>query len=189
MTALPAHPNTRGIPGLGWVDHVAFTVPDLDAATAFFTDALGAEELYRSTRGPDPEFMPLHFGVPEDAHLKLAMLRMPPNLNIELFQWWSEDRSLTFPRASDAGGHHLGFVVDDVDDVVTAINRHPDVDILGHRKEVAGDSPTVAGNRWVYARTSWGLILEFVDRSRVHSPPRLVGPDDWQTPSTSETPA
>jgi catechol 2,3-dioxygenase-like lactoylglutathione lyase family enzyme len=186
------NPNPGRLPGLQYVDHVAFTVPDLDDATRLFTVLFGAEELYRSTRGPDVAVMPEHFGVPADAHLELRMLRLPPNLNVELFQWWSEDRSPVFPRASDAGGHHLCFVVDDVDDVVDAIADLRGIEILGARKEVAGDSPAVAGNRWVYARTSWGLILEFVDRSRVVDPPRLVGPQDWHTHSiskTSETPS
>jgi catechol 2,3-dioxygenase-like lactoylglutathione lyase family enzyme len=185
-------PNTPRLPGLQYVDHVAFTVPDLDDATRLFTVLLGAELLYESTRGPDAAVMPEHFGVPDDAHLKLRMLRLPPNLNVELFQWWSADRSPIFPRASDAGGHHLCFVVNDVDDVVTAISHVNDIEILGARKEVAGDSPAVAGNRWVYARTSWGLILEFVDRSRVANPPHLVGPHDWHahaTSTTSETPS
>ncbi|WP_129660804.1 VOC family protein [Rothia halotolerans] len=167
------------LPGIRWVDHVAFTVPDLEAATKLFTELLGGEELYRSTRGPDAAFMPLHFGVPEDAHLELRMLRLPPNLNVELFQWWSSDQAPSFPRPSDAGGHHLAFVVEDVDEVVAAIEDHSCVKVLGHRKEVAGDSPSVAGNRWVYARTDWGLVLEFVDRSRVINPPHLVGPADW----------
>ena len=48
--------------------------------------------------------------------------------------------------------------------------------MLGERKEVAGDSPRVAGNRWTYFITPWGLLMEIVDRSRVASPPRLVGP-------------
>lgn len=180
-------PNASRLPGLQYVDHVAFTVPDLDEASNLFSDLLGAEELYRSTRGPDAAVMPEHFGVPEDAHLELRMFRLPPNLNVELFQWWSADRSLVFPRASDAGGHHLCFVVDDVDAVVSTIAHLKGIAILGQRKEVAGDSPAVAGNRWVYARTSWGLILEFVDRSRVADPPHLVGPDDWHTFSTSKT--
>ncbi|EKT78295.1 glyoxalase/bleomycin resistance protein/dioxygenase [Rhodococcus opacus M213] len=182
--------NSTPLPGLRWVDHVAFTVPDLDDATRLFTDLLGAEELYRSTRGPDAALMPEHFAVPEDAHLELRMLRLPPNLNVELFQWWSDDRSTNFPRPSDAGGHHLCFVVDDVDDVIKAIKQHPSIRVLGSRKEVAGDSP-VAGNRWVYAQTTWGLVLEFVDRSRVVHPPRFVGPDEWRPnaiPSTSEVP-
>jgi catechol 2,3-dioxygenase-like lactoylglutathione lyase family enzyme len=177
--------TTDRLPGIQHVDHVAFTVPDLDEASRLFTELLGAEELYRSARGPDPLTMPEHFGVPADAHLELRMFRLPPNLNIELFQWWSDDRSPTFPRASDAGGHHLCFVVDDVDDVVDAIAGQASVEVLGHRKEVAGDSPAVAGNRWVYARTDWGLILEFVDRSRVTDPPNLVGPHDWHHHSTT----
>ncbi|QLD12784.1 VOC family protein [Microbacterium oleivorans] len=180
-------PLSPGLPGLQYVDHVAFTVPDLDDATRLFTVLLGAEVLYESTRGPDAAVMPEHFGVPADAHLKLRMLRLPPNLNVELFQWWSEDRSPVFPRASDAGGHHLCFVVNDVDDVVAAIGDLPGIDVLGARKEVAGDSPAVAGNRWVYARTSWGLILEFVDRSRVADPPHLVGPADWHAHTPSIT--
>ena len=177
MTQTPSR-----LPGLQYVDHVAFTVPDLDEATQVFTVLFGAELLYESRRGPDAAIMPEHFGVPADAHLKLRMLRLPPNLNVELFQWWTEDRRPTFPRASDAGGHHLCFVVEDVDDVVQAIGTLSGIEILGARKEVAGDSPAVAGNRWVYARTDWGLILEFVDRSRVADPPRLVGPADWHNP-------
>jgi catechol 2,3-dioxygenase-like lactoylglutathione lyase family enzyme len=41
------------VPGVQHVDHVAFTVPDLDTAVHFFVQAFGAEELYRSERGPD----------------------------------------------------------------------------------------------------------------------------------------
>src|SRR6185295_9590440 len=119
------------IPGLQYADHVAFTVPDLDEAVGFFVEALGAEELYRSTRGPDPVFMPENFDAPQDAALTLAMLRMPPNLNVELFEWSGSDR------------------------------------------------PRVAGNRWSYFLTPWGLLMELVDRSRVSDPPALVGPADW----------
>ena len=167
------------VPGVLHADHVAFTVPDLDAAVTFFVEALGAQELYRSTRGPDAEFMPLHFDVPADARLTLAMLRMPPNLNVELFEWDSSDRRPDHPRHSDAGGHHLSFVVADVDEAVAVLRDIPGVRILGHRKEVAGDSPSVAGNRWIYFLTPWGLLMELVDRSRVAAPPALVGPADW----------
>jgi hypothetical protein len=37
----------------------------------------------------------------------------------------------------------------------------------------------VAGNRWTYFLTPWGLLMEIVDRSRVADPPPLVGPADW----------
>lgn len=36
-----------GRPAFNVVDHVSWTVPDLDAALAFYRDVLGATELYR----------------------------------------------------------------------------------------------------------------------------------------------
>ena len=72
-----------------------------------------------------PEFMPENFAVPQDARLTLAMLRMPPNLNVELFEWSSSDRRTEHPRHSDAGGHHLCFVVDDVDEAVAVLRDMP----------------------------------------------------------------
>ena len=35
-----------GLPGLRGGDHVGITVPDLDQATAFLVDVLGAERFY-----------------------------------------------------------------------------------------------------------------------------------------------
>jgi catechol 2,3-dioxygenase-like lactoylglutathione lyase family enzyme len=101
MTA-PTGGQLPRIPGVRYADHVAFTVPDLDQAVQFFVEALGAQELYRSSRGPDAQFMPENFAVPADARLTLAMLRMPPNLNVELFEWSSSDRRTEHPRHSDA---------------------------------------------------------------------------------------
>ena len=60
------------------------------------------------------------------------------------------------------------------------LGKSPDaVRVSGDRKEVAGDSPRVAGNRWTYFLTPWGLLMEIVDRSRVADSPPLVGPADW----------
>ncbi|MCM6761652.1 VOC family protein [Rathayibacter sp. ZW T2_19] len=175
--------TARLLPGLRHVDHAAYAVPDLEQAVAFFVEVLGAEELYRSRRGPDAEFMPLHFDVPDDAALELSMLRLPPNLNIELFEWATADQRFEHPRLSDRGGHHLCLVVDDVDEAVEHLRGIDGVRILGGRKEVGGDSPSVAGNRWTYFRTPWGLHMELVDRSRVKDAPELVGPADWNRPS------
>jgi catechol 2,3-dioxygenase-like lactoylglutathione lyase family enzyme len=176
--------STRRLPGLLHADHVAFTVPDLREAVSFFVDVLGAQELYTSRRGPDASAMPLNFNVPPDAALELSMLRLPPNLNIELFQWRTADQKTEHPRHSDRGGHHLCFAVEDVDEAVAHLTQIPGVQILGDRKEVGQDSPFVAGNRWTYFVTPWGLLMELVDRSRVQNPPNFVGPADWG-PSTA----
>jgi catechol 2,3-dioxygenase-like lactoylglutathione lyase family enzyme len=178
---------SAGLPGLSHVDHAALTVPDLDEAVRFFTEVFGAEELYRSRRGPDPDFMPQNFEVPVDASLELSMMRMSPNLNIELFEWRTSDKREQFPRHSDSGGHHLCFAVEDVDVALAYLRTVPGVRILGQRKEVAGDSPSVAGNRWTYFQTRWGLMIELVDRSRVAHPPRFIGPEDWGRSSIADT--
>lgn len=183
-TSEPSTPEPRrGVAGVLYADHVAFTVPVLAEAVAFFTEAFGAEELYRSTRGPDARFMPENFEVPADARLEMSMLRMPPNLNVELFQWSSADCRADFPRHCDPGGHHLCFAVADVDEAVARLRQINGVRILGERKQVGGDSPRVAGNRWTYLRAPWGLLVELVDRSRVTDPPALVGPP-WDTGRT-----
>ncbi|RAX21318.1 MULTISPECIES: VOC family protein [unclassified Actinomyces] len=172
----------RLMPGLQYVDHAAFTVPNLNEAVDFFVEVLGAEELYRSQRGPDGDYMSVNFDVPDDASLTLSMLRLPPNLNVELFEWQAEGQRTEHPRHCDRGGHHLCFVVDDVDAAVAHLKTIEGVRILGERKEVGADSPLVAGNRWIYLVTPWGLLMELVDRSRVANPPHFVGPADWTSP-------
>ena len=165
------------IPGVRYADHVAFTVPDLDQAVRFFVEALGAQELYRSTRGRMPTSCPRTSPCQRTRGLTLAMPDAA-NLNVELFEWSSSDRRTEHPRHSDAGGHHLCFTVADVDQAVAVLRGIPGVRLLGDRKEVAGDSPRVAGNRWIYFLTPWGLLMEIVDRSRVADPP------PWSAPPT-----
>ena len=36
----------KGLPGLLGTEHIGLTVPDMDAATTFFVDVLGAEVLF-----------------------------------------------------------------------------------------------------------------------------------------------
>lgn len=66
-----------------------------------------------------------------------------------------------------------------MDEAIARLREVDGVEILGKRKEVAADSPLVAGNRWTYLRAPWGTVLELVDRSRVVDPPRFVGPGGW----------
>jgi catechol 2,3-dioxygenase-like lactoylglutathione lyase family enzyme len=180
--------TTRRLPGLRHVDHAANTVPALGEAVSSFVEIPGAEELCRSHRGPDASFMPVHFEVPSGAAPELSMLWMPPDLNIELFQWRTTDQRTEHPRHSDRGGHHLCFVVDDVDQAIAHLDKIPTVRVLGRRKEVGSDSPSVASNRWTYFLTPWGLLMELVDRCRVKDPPNLVGPAEWNRPARRSAP-
>jgi catechol 2,3-dioxygenase-like lactoylglutathione lyase family enzyme len=160
---------------VAFVDHLGVTVPDLDAAVDFFVAAFGAEELYRSTRRGTGDFMSVNFGVGADSALELAMLRLPPNLNMELFEWSGAGRLTHQPRPCDVGSHHLCFSVLDIDVAVEKLALIPGVRVLGQVKTVGADSPSVAGNRWIYLDTPWGMRIELVDRTQMVDPPALVG--------------
>ncbi|TVZ02122.1 hypothetical protein EAS64_25115 [Trebonia kvetii] len=141
-------------------DHVAFTVPDLEEAVAFFTDVLGATELYRFARADDPRLMVEDIGVHPQAALSAAMLRLTDEIRVELFQWRAPDQNPAMPQPSDIGGHHLCLVVDDLDAAADELRGHPDVRVYGNGgKQTVGPR---AGGRWIYFRTKWGLQIELV---------------------------
>ena len=89
-----------GLPGLRGGDHIGITVPDLEAATAFFVDVLGAQRFY--DLGPfesDGDWMETHLGVARDARVdRLRFLRLGTGLNLELFEYAVRTR----PRSSPA---------------------------------------------------------------------------------------
>jgi catechol 2,3-dioxygenase-like lactoylglutathione lyase family enzyme len=159
----------HSIPTVRSVDHFAFTVPDLDLAVDFFVDAFGAQELYRvhEERQPGDPWMTEHLGVDARAVADIAMLRLGPVTNIELFQYSSPGSTGAPPRTQDIGGHHLAFLVDDVDRAVEHFARREDVSVLG-TPQTMGDEYPNAGDRWIYFTTSWGFYFE------VHSLPATM---------------
>jgi catechol 2,3-dioxygenase-like lactoylglutathione lyase family enzyme len=147
------------VPNLRSVDHIAFTVPDLDEAVRFFTEHLGGILVY--TDGPfrGAEAMRGRLDVHPDAICSLAMVRMGRRMNVELFEYASPDQRTEPPANSDVGGHHLAFYVDDVDKAYEYFRGVPSVTLMAGPNDVDPDAP-VAGQRWFYLRTSWGLHLE-----------------------------
>lgn len=150
------------------VDHVSWTVPDLNAAIAFYTEAFGATVLYRIgpidaadiPPGADGrDWMEAHVGV-KGAKLTLAMLQLAPNLKFQMVQYDKpDDRQQLVPRNCDRGGHHIAMLVDDV----AAAAAH-----LAQRgckvlETIAMDSGPLAGKKNVYVQDPWGHQLELVD--------------------------
>src|ERR1700753_1750145 len=109
-------PSPR-VPTMRAVDHVAYTVPDLDAAVAFFVDHFGAELIFRDGPFADSggDAMQRRLDVDPKATCSLAMLRLGRHHNVELFEYDAPEQSDALPRNSDVGGHHLAFYVDDID--------------------------------------------------------------------------
>lgn len=150
------------------VDHVSRTVPDLQAAIAFYEDAFGAAELFRigpidgADIPPGPggaDWMAAHVGV-QGAKLTLAMLQLAPNLKVQLVQYDKPaDRHRIMPRNCDLGGHHVALLVEDVD-AAAAWLAQCGCKVL---ETIAMDSGPLAGKRNVYVSDPWGQQFELVD--------------------------
>lgn len=160
MRDLPRTP--AGIPGLRGVEHIGFTVPDLEEATRFFVDVIGCTRVYSlgPIEDPDGDWMTRHLNVPARARVReLRFFRCGHGPNFELFEYEVDDQVAAPPRNCDVGGHHLAFYVDDMDAALEHLRAHG-VRILGE-PTVRTSGPS-AGQTWVYALTPWGMQLELV---------------------------
>jgi catechol 2,3-dioxygenase-like lactoylglutathione lyase family enzyme len=151
---------TAGVPGLTGVDHIGFTVPDLEAARRFLIDVLGCEYMY--SLGPferDGDWMTEHLNVDAGARMeRLHFFRCGGKAIFEVFQYSAPDQRAVPPRNSDIGGHHVALYVDDLDAAVAYLRAHG-VEMLGEPTASTGPSE---GQRWVYFLSPWGMQFELV---------------------------
>jgi len=150
-----------GLPGLAGVEHVGFTVPDLEAAVEFFTQVIGCTKAYEI--GPfqsSDDWMQRQLGVHPRAVLrKLAMLRCQNGPNFEIFEYEVEGQVVRQPANSDVGGHHLAFYVADISAAVAYLQAKG-VTVQGDVVTMQ-DGPS-KGLSWVYFLSPWGMQLELV---------------------------
>ncbi|WP_439944704.1 VOC family protein [Streptomyces sp. BBFR115] len=154
----PGRPRVRGI------DHVGVTVPDIEAATAFFVRALDAEVLYDTLRRTDgPKSGPAterRLGVPPgSAERAVRMLALPHGPGLELFEF-DAPRQRPAALPCDFGWQHLAVYVDDLDRAVARVEEAG-----GRALFDPGPLPgpeAGARNRMVYTHTPWGSTLELI---------------------------
>jgi catechol 2,3-dioxygenase-like lactoylglutathione lyase family enzyme len=149
-----------GMPGLRRLDHIGFTVPDLDEAQKFLVEVLGFEYLY--SLGPyaaDDDWMTAHLNVhPRATVPENRFFRCGGQAIFEVFLYTSPDQRTDIPRNSDIGGHHVALYVDDLDTAVAHLKRHG-VTVLGEPTASRGPHE---GQRWVYFLAPWGMQFELV---------------------------
>jgi len=151
-----------GMPGVRGVEHIGFTVPDIEQATRFFVDVLGCTHVYSlpSLSDPNGEWMTEHLDVhPRAVAESIRFFRCGHGSNFEIFQYSSPDQEKTQPRNSDVGGHHLAFYVDDFAAALAFLREHK-VRVLGE-PTVRTTGPN-AGQTWVYFQAPWGMQFELV---------------------------
>ncbi|MFJ4221093.1 VOC family protein [Curtobacterium luteum] len=146
------------------IDHVGVTVPDIDAATAFFEAALDAVVLYdvrcRTEEPRGSAEVHRYLGIPSTmAQGAIRMLALPEGPGLELFEYLGPDQRFA-AAPSDLGWQHLALYVDDLDAALDKVERaggRRNSDPRELRGVEAGE-----GNRFVYTRTPWGSTLELV---------------------------
>src|SRR3954452_5300554 len=150
-----------GLPGLTGVDHIGFTVPDLDVAHRFLVDILGCEYMYSlgPFRDDGSDWMREHLNVdPRAVMEQLHFYRCGGQAIFEVFQYAAPDQNFAGPRNSDVGGHHVAPYVDDLD-VAVAYLLAAGITVLGEPTSSRGPSE---GQRWVYFLAPWGMQWELV---------------------------
>ncbi|MAP63985.1 MAG: glyoxalase [Microbacterium sp.] len=151
------------IPGIRGMEHIGFTVPDIDEACDFFINVLGAEELFVAAtdfRNDDTDWMTEHLRVhPRSVIKEFRYLRLGNGSNLEIFQYDAPDQAATPPKNSDIGGHHLAFYVDDIDEAIAYL-REQGVEVLGEPTSYT-EGPNL-GLTWCYFMAPWGMQLEVV---------------------------
>ncbi len=159
------HPGERiGIPGARSIDHVGFVVPDMDQAIGFFVWVLGAALLWRSGPFGAPQIdMGATFHADPRATARLAMMRLGPNLNIELIEYGVASERRVSPPSSDVGVGHLGIAVDDIA-AAGAFLRSKGVRLL-EGPQVTPEGPNAGESSWFFL-TPWDLALELVQRPK-----------------------
>jgi catechol 2,3-dioxygenase-like lactoylglutathione lyase family enzyme len=160
---LPPGPAAAdAIPGLRGHDHTGITVPDVKAATAFFTEVIGC--VHAMSFGPFMDdkgsFMQDVVNVNPRAVIdEISMVRCGYGSNIELFQYQSPDQAKTEPKNSDIGGHHIALYVDDIDKAAAYLKSKGVKTLQGPIPITEGPA---AGQSILYFFAPWGLQMELI---------------------------
>lgn len=149
------------IPGIAGIDHIGFTVPDIEVATRFFADLLGARTLYDV--GPfenADDWMASHLAAhPRTRIKKLRVLEVANGPVLEVFEFTAPEQGAAPSRNVGIGGWHVAFYVHDIEKALLALKTH-DVTIQSGPVEMT-EGPS-AGLTWLYFQAPWGQQLELV---------------------------
>lgn len=161
------------------MQHIGFTVPDLEQAVAFFTRHFGAVEcLSTGLVDVDDSFMQRRLGVPGQTRIEdIRVLRTGQGTNLEIFGYSGDPEPDAPPRRnSQPGGFHLAFQVDDCHAAAERL-RADGVDVLEGPTLV--DTGPMEGLTWCYLRAPWGMFLEIVSMDGPLGAERAGQPAQW----------
>jgi catechol 2,3-dioxygenase-like lactoylglutathione lyase family enzyme len=137
-------------------DHVGITVPDLDAAAAFFR-GLGFEEEGRASMAG--EFVDTVIGIP-DSRSRIVTRRLPGDgfrVELSCFDWPHHEPGSPNALANELGLRNVCFEVDDIDAVLEWL--------AGQGYEVVGGVGQLTDQwRMAYVRGPAGITVAVAQR-------------------------
>jgi catechol 2,3-dioxygenase-like lactoylglutathione lyase family enzyme len=156
-TAATVLPTAKG------VEHLSFTVADLDEASSFFENIFGCERLY--DMGPFGDRRGAFMRTFANADVRSEVRRMrvlrSPFLNIEMFEATYPGQRQLWPHLLDIGGWHLAGYVDDIDAAIAYLETQ-DLYILGTGKKPTGGPEEGEGSFACHCMTDWGFHFELL---------------------------
>lgn len=143
------------------IDHVGFTVPDLEQAVGFFVDAFGCELVLECGPYDSVGYVWPDEEQPEPGSLRLAILRHGSH-NLELLEYrnCASSRLREPPRPAEIGSAHLALYVENIVTATEELRARPGVRILG--EIITEEDGPMKGLDWVYVLTPWGMQLELI---------------------------
>lgn len=127
------------------LDHLAIAVPDLDAAMAFYRDALGldvqrVEDVTRE--GVKVAFLPIG-----DSHIELVQ---PTRDDTGIVKWMAKH---------GAGMHHVCLAVEDIDAALARLASHG-CELINPQPVTRDDGTRYA---FIHPRSAFGVLVELYE--------------------------
>lgn len=141
------------------LQHIGFTVPDMDQAVAFLTNIFGAVTVMEcGSVDVDDDFMKRHLGVPAGCKISdQRVLQVGNGSALELFEYTGPGKASAIKHNGEVGAMHLAFEVEDTYEVAERM-RASGVDTLEGPTLIEGGP--MDGLVWMYLRAPWGQYFE-----------------------------
>ena len=140
------------------LDHVGFTVSDLDRSLPFYRDLLGMEMLWE--RVYEEEYVRTLVGYPA-VRLRCAYLQIPGSTaKVELLEYQNVPREQSELRRADPGNAHLALSVPDLDGLC---RRLKEAGVKFVSEPVVSTAGQFQGTKTVYVHDPDGISVQLVE--------------------------
>ena len=137
------------------INHVGFTVTDLDRSLKFYTEVLECTVAFQQEKKGG--YLGAIVGYP-DADVRMAQVQPPGNTpRIELFEYRAPKTASRDLEPRNVGNAHICFVVDDLHKMYERLVEH---NVITFSEPIEIDTGVNAGGFGLYERDPDGITIE-----------------------------